>query len=528
MNAKDPIIGIDLGSSRSIVAAMLGSRPEILSGGGSAVSIPSVVAFEKGGPVLVGDGAVRLRALDPARSVCGAKRFLGRCFSDLSAFERSYRYPICRVDDDSVAFAIEGQLIRPEEVLAHVLKQLATRARADLGRAVGRAVITIPACFGHRERRAVMRAAEIAGLQVERLLLESTAAAIASFFDRSIGGTFAIVDVGGGTCNVAIVEVGDGVIEVLGTAGDAKAGGDDFTEALAQHVVLEFCHRHDVDLQLDASAIQRVWNACETAKVGLSHLDTVMVSVPAIMRRASEWVNFCVSVERVEYEILAGDLLRRIGLACDRAVDAAGLRRGRLNGYLLMGGSSRIPWVGDIVRAQLGCDRLPKRANPDEVVALGAAIQAGVLQGDVRSLVVLDLLPFGIGVLGPGGEVIEVFAPGTCLPTSVIREFMAASSDQSAAVFVLVQINGSGNLECQVLASFEIPQARLGGFGTTAIRLEVSVDGGGNWSVLVIDAGSGRRFAFTGLDHPDLSLAGAAEAVRSARESPVRLVDPEA
>lgn len=523
MNRDNPIVGIDLGTSRSLVAVCGTRGPSVVTDGAGGAAIPSTVAFADGGQVLVGDAAVNQRALNPHGTVEGAKRFIGRSFDELAHVDRAYPFPIVRTDSDGVALLVGGHARSPEDVAAEIIRVLARRASVDLGQVVSRAVVTVPASFGLRQRQATVMAADQAGVQVSRLLLESTAAAIVLAVEDPRDATVAVFDVGGGTLNVSMIQIGGGVVEVLSTTGEAQAGGEEFTEALAQLVADRFHRMTGVDVRLDPIAMQRVREGAETAKVSLTSVEGISVVVPAIARSTRGFIDLRVAVSRSEFDSAASHLFARHRRACERVLRESRVSIGRVSGVMLVGGSSRIPKLQRIASESLGCDRFLRRSNPDESVAVGAAIQAGVLMGVIRDLVVLEQLPCSVGIIVAGGHTAVALDKHRLLPASSRICVATAVEGQRTAVVVLVEHRGTQVDRPSVLGWVEIDEMTPGPVGSNRIEVEVLTGCDLLVSIAVVGLSSGRVLSSRLASDSPVLPAEAAVVLDRARTLPVQI-----
>ncbi|MEM6257021.1 MAG: molecular chaperone DnaK, partial [Planctomycetota bacterium] len=415
-------IGIDLGTTNSCVAVMEAGQPKVLINNSGNRTTPSIVAFTDKGDRLVGQPARQQQVTNPTGTVFSIKRFMGRRHSEVASEEKMVPYDVTGNADELVKVQAKDKEYTPQEISAMVLQNLKKTAEDYLGEKVDSAVITVPAYFNDSQRQATKEAGEIAGLKVERIINEPTAAALAYGLDKKQDEKIAVFDLGGGTFDVSILDVGDGVFEVLATNGDGHLGGDDWDQALIDFLADEFKKSDGIDLRDDAMALQRLKEAAEKAKMELSNGQETTVNLPFITATNEGPKHLMISITRTKFEQLCEGLFQRLRNPCETALRDAGLKAGEVDEVVLVGGSSRIPKVQELAQEIFGKE--PNRSiNPDEVVALGAAIQGGVLQGDVKDVLLLDVTPLSLGIETMGGVMTKLIEKNTTIPTSKKETF---------------------------------------------------------------------------------------------------------
>src|SRR5215204_2658484 len=393
------VIGIDLGTTNSCIAVMDGKTPKVIENSEGGRTTPSIVAFNSDGERLVGQPAKRQAVTNPTRTIFAVKRLIGRRYDDpmVEKDKKLVPYPIVKGDNGDAWVEVDGKKYSPSQISAFILQKMKETAESFLGEKVEKAVITVPAYFNDAQRQATKDAGRIAGLDVLRIINEPTAAALAYGLDRKEGKTIAVYDLGGGTFDVSILEIGDGVFEVKSTNGDTFLGGEDFDMRLVEYLAAEFKKEQGIDLKTDKLALQRLKEAAEKAKIELSSSTQTDINLPFITADASGPKHLTMKLTRAKFEALVDDLIQKTVEPCRRALKDAGLSAGEISEVVLVGGMTRMPKVQEVVKQFFGKEP-HKGVNPDEVVAIGAAIQAGVLQGDVKDVLLLDVTPLSLGI----------------------------------------------------------------------------------------------------------------------------------
>ena len=434
------VVGIDLGTTNSVVAIMEGGEPKVIATAEGTRTLPSVVAFKASGERLVGVTAKRQAVTNPGNTVASIKRFMGHTLKELGEEAKRVSYKVKEGKNGAAVVHIPAvdKDYTPEEISSMILQKLKADAEAYLGETVDQAVITVPAYFNDSQRTATKNAGEIAGLKVLRIINEPTAASLAYGLDKKTNETILVFDLGGGTFDVSILDVGDGVFEVKSTNGDSHLGGDDFDQKIVDNLANEFMKEHGLDLRKDTKALQRLREAAEKAKIELSSQVTTDINLPFITAIDNEPVHLDQNLSRAKFEELCSDLLKRIETPVKNALKDSKLNLSDINEVILVGGSTRIPMVQDLVQKLTGKE--PNRSvNPDEVVAVGAAIQAGVLGGDVRDILLLDVTPLGLGVETQGGVLDKLIERNTTIPTKKSRVYTTAVDNQTEVTIHILQ-----------------------------------------------------------------------------------------
>ena len=530
MSKDSKIIGIDLGTTNSVVAVMEGGEPQVIQNLEGARTTPSVVAFQTDGGRLVGAPARRQAVTNPERTIFSIKRFMGRRHDEVAAEEKTVPYKLVGGPEELVKVEVDGKQYTAPEISAMVLANLKEAAESYLGEKVEKAVITVPAYFNDSQRQATKDAGTIAGLEVVRIINEPTASALAYGLDKKKSGKVAVYDLGGGTFDISILDIGDGVFEVLSTNGDSHLGGDDFDEALIDFVAEEFQKDSGIDIRSDAMALQRLKEACEKAKCELSSATQTDVNLPFITADASGPKHLQKTLTRAKFEQLAETLIARTTGPCKQALSDAGLSPSDVDEVLLVGGSTRIPAVQAKVQEIFG--REPNRGvNPDEVVGLGAAIQGGILAGDVSDVVLLDVTPLSLGIETLGGVFTKLIERNTTIPTSKSQIFSTAADSQPSVEVHVLQGEREFAKDNRTLGRFHLDGIAPAPRGMPQIEVSFDLDANGILNVKAVDKGTGKEQAIriessSGLSDAEIeTMRKEAEANADADKKKRELVD---
>lgn len=491
-------VGIDLGTTNSVVAVMEGGEPVVIANAEGSRTTPSVVGFKQNGERLVGVTAKRQAVVNPENTVSSIKRFMGHKVGEVSEEITRVSYKV-KAGKNSQAVAVIpalGKDLTPEEISAMILQKLKTDAEAYLGQPVTKAVITVPAYFNDAQRTATKNAGEIAGLEVLRIINEPTAASLAYGLDKKANETICVFDLGGGTFDVSILDVGEGVFEVRSTAGDSHLGGDDFDNKVVDWLIKEYKKDQGVDLAADKAALQRLREAAERAKIELSSQMSTQINLPYITADQSGPKHLDYSLTRAKFEELTHDLMERVKGPFNRALEDAKLEAGKLDEVILVGGSTRMPQVQDLVKKLTGKD--PNRSvNPDEVVAVGAAIQAGVLGGEVKNIVLLDVTPLSMGVETQGGIFDKLIDRNTTIPTKKSRIYTTASDNQPEVEIHILQGERPMARDNKSIGRFHLAGIPPAPARVPQIEVTFDIDANGILNVTAQEKGTGAKQSIT-------------------------------
>ncbi len=490
------IIGIDLGTTNSVVAVMEGGEPVVITNSEGGRTTPSVVAFTKDGNRLVGQVAKRQAVTNPENTLYSIKRFMGRKFDEVSEEIKQVPFKVEKASNGDVRVDAEGKQYSPPEIAAMVLQKLKQSAEDYLGSKVEKAVITVPAYFNDAQRQATKDAGKVAGLEVLRIVNEPTAAALAYGLDKKKDETIAVFDFGGGTFDISVLEVGEGVVEVKSTNGDTHLGGDDVDEVLVGWIIDEFKKDQGIDLHNDKMALQRLKEAGEKAKVELSHAMETEINLPFITADASGPKHLVMKLTRAKFEQLAEPILKRLMPPVEQAIKDAGLSPKDIEEIVLVGGSTRIPKVQEMVKEYFGKEP-NKSVNPDEVVALGAAVQAGVLGGEKTDILLLDVTPLSLGIETLGGVSTPMIQKNTTIPTRKSEIFSTASDNQTSVEVHVLQGERPMASDNKTLGKFHLVGIPPAPRGVPQVEVTFDIDANGIVNVSAKDVGTGREQKIT-------------------------------
>ena len=523
--------GIDLGTTNSVIAAWEGGQADVITNAEGTRTTPSVVAFTESGERLVGQLARRQAILNPKGTISSVKRFIGRKFAEVEQEASQVPYDVVPDENCNARIKVRGKLYAPEEISAMILRKLADDAGRNLGEKVTEVVITVPAYFNDAQRTATKDAGRIAGLEVLRIINEPTAAALAYGLDKKEHETVLVYDLGGGTFDVSLLDVGDGVVEVRSTAGDTHLGGDDFDRRIVDYLADQFQKENGIDLRADPQALQRLFEAAEKAKVELSSVTQTQVNLPFVTADATGPKHLTASLMRSTFEELIGDLLERTMGPLRQAMSDAKVSPDDIDEVILVGGSTRVPAVQNLVRRLTGGRDPNMTVNPDEVVAVGAGIQAGVLKGDVSDVLLLDVTPLSLGVETQGGVMTRIVDRNTTVPVRRSETFSTAADNQPAVDVVVLQGERERAADNRVLGRFQLTDIRQAPRGEPQVEVTFDIDANGILNVTARDRDTGKEQRITisessNLDASDVEqMVAEAEQNRSADQQLRREVD---